>query len=262
MSISPSQYLEKPLLSSPGQPLRVAVYSRIAHGIRSGVFATGTALPRETELGVALGVSRTVVREALMLLEEDGLTLTRRGVGRFVADAIPYVGLEEFRPLDQVLSEPDAVIEVRGVEVVIQDTTDFVAINLKVPLESQIWFREAIVYRDNSPIAVVQEYLPLDAAPSGFSQAVAHAMPAAAELPATVLHSILQQTGLVLSSGECRIAASVAGATRAKQLGVKASDPVLLLTQTADLNGKPVYLAKCVITSAVGHIAVRQSAAG
>lgn len=262
MSISPSQYLEKPLLTSPGQPLRVAVYSRIAHGIRSGVFPMGTALPRETELGVALGVSRTVVREALMLLEEDGLTLTRRGVGRFVADAIPYVGLEEFRPFDQVLSERDSVVQVQGVEVTMQEATDFVASNLGIPLGAQMWFREAIVSRDGSPIAIIQEYLPADDARDGFAGAVAQTMPDAAGLNATVLQSILEQTGLALSSGECRITASVAGATRAKQLGVKASDPVLLLTQTAELNGKPVYLAKCAITSAVGHIAVRQSSAG
>lgn len=30
-------------------------------------------------------VGRTVVREALMLFEEDGLIQARRGVGRFVA---------------------------------------------------------------------------------------------------------------------------------------------------------------------------------
>jgi DNA-binding transcriptional MocR family regulator len=34
-------------------------------------------------------VSRTVVREALMLLEEGGLIRARRGVGRFVADTLP-----------------------------------------------------------------------------------------------------------------------------------------------------------------------------
>jgi GntR family transcriptional regulator len=57
-----TSFLEKPLLTSPGQPLRIAVYSRVADGIRSNVFPLGTALPRETELGLSLGVSRTVCR--------------------------------------------------------------------------------------------------------------------------------------------------------------------------------------------------------
>jgi GntR family transcriptional regulator len=256
---SATQYLEKPLLTSPGQPLRVAVYSRIAHGIRTGVLAAGTALPREIELGVALGVSRTVVREALMLLEEDGLIATRRGVGRFVAEAVPHVGLEEFRPLDLVLAEPDAAITVENVELSLQETTDFVSSHIALAPGSRMWFREAVVSRDGSPIAIVQEYLPADEERSTFGAAVAGALPGAADEGSTVLLAILKRTGLTFSSGTCSIAVSVAGPTRAGQLGLGADDPVLLLTQTADIDGKPAYLAKVAVSPSVGHLTVRQS---
>lgn len=259
MTESATQYLEKPLLTSPGQPLRVAVYSRIAHGIRTGVLAAGTALPREIELGVALGVSRTVVREALMLLEEDGLIATRRGVGRFVAEAVPHVGLEEFRPLDLVLAEPDATITVDNVELSLQETTDFVSSNIGLESGSRMWFCEAVVSRDGAPIAIVQEYLPADEERSTFGAAVASALPAAAEEGSTVLLSVLKRTGLTFSSGTCSIAVSVAGPTRARQLGLGADDPVLLLTQTADIDGKPAYLAKVAVSPSVGHLTVRQS---
>lgn len=262
MSATPSQFLEKPLLTSPGQPLRVAVYSRIAHGIRSGVLVAGAALPREIELGVALGVSRTVVREALMLLEEDGLITTKRGVGRFVAEAVPHVGLEEFRPLDMVLAEPDATIVVRNVEISLQETTDFVSSHIALEPGSQMWFREAVVSRDDGPIAIVQEYLPADDDRSTFGAAVAQALPDAASENSTVLLAILNRTGLTFSSGTCSIAVSVAGATRANQLGLDPDDPVLLLTQSAELDGKPAYLAKVAIAPAVGHLSVRQSVGG
>ena len=261
MSTSTTNYLEKPLLTSPGQPLRVAVYSRIAHGIRTGVFPLGMALPRETELGVSLGVSRTVVREALMLLEEDGLISTRRGVGRFVADVVPHAGLEEFRPLDFVLAEPDAAITVRNVELSLQETTDFVSNYLDVDADSRIWFREAIVSRDGTPIAIVQEYLPADER-TGFGGAVTRALPTAADEESTILLAILNRTGLTFTMGVCRIAVSVAGPTRAKQLELKSADPVLLLTQTADIDGKPAYLAKVAVAPSVGHLAVRQSSGG
>jgi GntR family transcriptional regulator len=262
VSDTPSQFLEKPLLTSPGQPLRVAVYSRIAHGIRTHVLVPGTALPREIELGQALRVSRTVVREALMLLEEDGLITTKRGVGRFIAEAVPHVGLEEFRPLDMVLAEPDATITVQNVEISLQETTDFVSSHIALEPGSQMWFREAIVSRDDGPIAIVQEYLPADDDRSTFGAAVAKALPDAASENSTVLLAILNRTGLTFSSGTCSIAVSVAGATRAKQLGLDAEDPVLLLTQSAELDGKPAYLAKVAIAPAVGHLSVRQSVGG
>ena len=48
-------------------------YSRIAEAIRNNLLQPGSTLPTETELGTGMKVSRTVVSEALMLLEEEGL---------------------------------------------------------------------------------------------------------------------------------------------------------------------------------------------
>ena len=52
--------------------------------ITGGTFLPGTQLPTEAELCEMLGVSRTVVREALRVLEDDGLVARRHGVGTFV----------------------------------------------------------------------------------------------------------------------------------------------------------------------------------
>jgi DNA-binding GntR family transcriptional regulator len=52
--------------------------------IIAGTFRPGSQLPTEAELCEMLGVSRTVVREALRVLEDDGLVARRHGVGTFV----------------------------------------------------------------------------------------------------------------------------------------------------------------------------------
>src|SRR5688572_32555532 len=54
--------------------------------ISRGTFRPGSQLPTEAELCQMLGVSRTVVREALRVLEDDGLVARRHGVGTFVRD--------------------------------------------------------------------------------------------------------------------------------------------------------------------------------
>lgn len=59
----------------------------------------------------------------------------------------------------------------------------------------------------------------------------------------------------------CEVAVNVVGATRGKLLGVGASSPVLILTQTARVNDRPVYLAKCIVASEVGHLQIIQSGA-
>jgi GntR family transcriptional regulator len=58
----------------------------LRQAIARGTFPPGTQLPTEAELCQMLGVSRTVVREALRVLEEDGLVTRRHGVGTFVRD--------------------------------------------------------------------------------------------------------------------------------------------------------------------------------
>jgi DNA-binding GntR family transcriptional regulator len=52
--------------------------------ITSGIFRPGNQLPTEAELCEMLGVSRTVVREALRVLQDEGLVTRRHGVGTFV----------------------------------------------------------------------------------------------------------------------------------------------------------------------------------
>jgi GntR family transcriptional regulator len=250
-----SDYLEVPLLTSPGQPLRVAVYDRISHGIRSGVLGAGELLPRETELGVSLGVSRTVVREALMLLEEDGLIVTRRGIGRFVAETLPHDGADDFRPLEQLFAD-GGELTVERVEFSLQRVTDFVAEHLGLPDGADFWFRESIVRRDGQPIALVQEYLPDERRLRRISAPVADALSTAAEDASTLLHALTERVGPVFRAGSGRVAANVAGPTRASQLGVKASDPLLVLTQPADIDGTPAYVAKVALPPAFGHLMV------
>lgn len=253
------RFLGRSLTSTVGQPLRVAVYSRIADGIRSGVFELGSALPRETELGVALGVSRTVVREALMLLEEDGLIITRRGIGRFVADDLPRVGLEELRPLEQALSDGDDDVIVRTVSFDLQSTTDFTSSKLALDPAANTWFREAVVERHGEPVAILQEHLPAGRYLSDISQEIAEGLDAAAASSSSVLAALSEQAGVSFDSAVCEITVNVVGSSRGALLGLGPADPVLILTQTVTTAGKPVYLAKCIVSSRVGHLSVVQT---
>jgi DNA-binding FadR family transcriptional regulator len=61
------------------------VIDRLAREIRAGSLKPGDKLPTEQALMAALGVSRTVVREAVAALKAEGLVTTRQGSGAFVA---------------------------------------------------------------------------------------------------------------------------------------------------------------------------------
>lgn len=60
------------------------VAERVRELIMAGELSEGDRLPSERELGEQLGVSRTVVREAIKLLRAAGLVRVRMGIGSFI----------------------------------------------------------------------------------------------------------------------------------------------------------------------------------
>src|SRR5215475_540382 len=69
------------------QRLYEQVAEQIGGLIHTGEFRVGDRLPPERELAKTLGVSRPVVREAMIALEIAGLVEVRGGAGAFVKNA-------------------------------------------------------------------------------------------------------------------------------------------------------------------------------
>ena len=67
-------------------PLRDQLVQQITDSIRAGRFRPGQRLPTERDLGLQFGVSRSVVRDALRVLEAAGVLGIEHGRGIFVAE--------------------------------------------------------------------------------------------------------------------------------------------------------------------------------
>src|SRR5689334_21721474 len=80
------------------RPLAVQMRDRLAAAIRSGGLRPGDQVPTEQDLAEQLDVGRSTVREALRLLERDGLIDVHHGRGRFVS---ALAGLHAERPVTE-----------------------------------------------------------------------------------------------------------------------------------------------------------------
>ncbi len=74
---------------APRRPLRHSIADRLRSRVLSGQYALGDQLPSEPELARELGVSRSSLRAAIALLEEDGLLRRVHGSGTFVSHQPP-----------------------------------------------------------------------------------------------------------------------------------------------------------------------------
>jgi len=88
MALPVMSFTLKTKLLAPLPPARnrtTDVIERIAAEITDGHLEPGARLPTEHALMQAMGVSRTVVREAVSALRSEGLVVTRQGSGAFVS---------------------------------------------------------------------------------------------------------------------------------------------------------------------------------
>ena len=232
------------------------VYDRIAGAIRSGALPPESLLPSESELGEAMEVSRTVVREALLLLEEDGLLRSRRGIGRVVSGDLPAVGFERLRPVEEILAGRFGDLSVHRTEVTLQqESASFIAKGLAIAPESPTWFIETVLSSAGEPIALIQEHLPagrnLQSFGSRVQELVEHADPAR-----TCLGTLAAELGPAFRAGRSEITVGTPGVARAKLLDVRPSSPVLIVTQTLQLDARPFYLSKLLFRPEAGPLEI------
>ena len=77
------------------------LYGQIFEQIVARKLNVGDQLPSENDISESFGVSRPVVREALMRLRADGLVTAQQGLGSFVS-AQPAPRLKSFAPAENV----------------------------------------------------------------------------------------------------------------------------------------------------------------
>jgi len=93
------------------QPLPLIARDKIEELIQNSALSPGDRLPKETKLAQMLGVSRLTIREALRLLEEDGVIVRRQGRGTFVRNSDLIIR----NPLEVNISVTE-VIESKGLK--------------------------------------------------------------------------------------------------------------------------------------------------
>lgn len=221
------------------RPLSVQVYDQLAEALRKQG-RPGDVIPPEIELANELGVSRTVLREALRLLEEDGFI--ERGVDpRRRQLAGPSARPPAFNaPLEDMLHAGMKLdIQVVRTEE-IKPTSWSMALLELTDENTPLLYRECLFSADGEPAASTLEIIPLTE--DGISPHLASASDAVAQ---TLLSALGPQFRSKCVPTLWRLAAaSSGGGSRKGFVRTREAHPVTSLTTVLSRRGKPVYLAK------------------
>ncbi|WP_017236776.1 GntR family transcriptional regulator [Streptomyces sp. SS] len=245
----------------------VALYERIADAVHDGTYPPGSTLPSEPKLAAELGVSRPALREALLLLQEDGVLTVRRGVGRTVNDRPPRRGFEHVQPLEELIGA-GTPLRVRALLRTVEEPTDFTTQHLLAPARAELRFWESVLTGEGTAAALSHEWAApdelLDRVHPEFARALRAAEPGtAAEAgggPAVSMLSVLvgasRETALSAHSG---ITATLLGRRRGEQLRRPADTPAVLVTQVVRVGETPVLAAKHMLPTGAPALPVLQS---
>ncbi|MCP9975952.1 GntR family transcriptional regulator [Streptomyces somaliensis] len=237
----------------------VVLYERIVEAIRTGAYPPGSTLPSEPRLAAELGVSRPALREALLLLQEDGLLSVRRGVGRTVNDRPPRRGFERLRPLEELLGA-DSPARVRPLLRTVEEPTDFTAQHLLAPVRAELRFWESLLAAEGAAAALSQEWAAPDEVLERVHPAFAAALRDAAGPGEASMLGVLAgvSRGRALG-GRGTVTATLLGRRRGEQLGRPADTPAVLVTQVVRAGEVPLLAAKHVLPAGAPALPLLQS---
>lgn len=219
-------------------PLYVQIAEGLLEQIESGVLAPGDRLPAERELSLSLGVNRMTLRQALRVLEIQGLLIRQQGIGTYVAEPkiereagrlFPFtVGIQRrgYLPGAQVI-----VLEQQPAEV-------SVANKLQIPVSASVYRGHRLRFINKQPMMLENFFLPAHR----FPQFERH------DLENRSIYEVMEtEYDFVVNQARQSLEAVSATEYEAKLLKIKSGDPLMLEQRlTYDQNGRPVEYAKDV----------------
>ncbi|GAB2894354.1 GntR family transcriptional regulator [Streptomyces mayteni] len=232
-----------------------AVFRQIADQLREAIdkgrFKEGAKLPSESQLVEHYGVSRMTVRNALSVLQGEGLVHSEHGRGVFVRPRPPVRRLASDRFARRHRDQGKAAFtveaeaagshpEVDSLEVKEERPNQDVSARLGGP--RRVLARRRRYLLDGRPVEFATSYLPLD---------IARGTPIAEPNPGPGgIYARLEELGHRLDHFEEEIRARMPSPGEVKFLRLAAGVPVIHLIRTAfDTEGRPVEVCDTVMAA-------------
>jgi len=196
--------------------------------IERGQWRPHDQLPSEAELERTYGVSRTVVRQALSQLTNEGLLYRRKGKGTFVAERKYTAAL--FQTLVSFYDEMAARGHPPLSKMLIQERVAApgdISAALGLQGNASVIKLCRLRFVDGEPVVLSTSYIPYDLCPGLLDE----------DLSRSSLYGVMERKfGLEIASGVRRIEAIAAGRVDARMLRLKVGAPLLVVQSSTYLH--------------------------
>jgi GntR family transcriptional regulator len=206
----------------------------LQEAIKQGKFPAGSQLPSEMELLQMLGVSRTTLREALRILEEQRLIRKRRGLGTFVMERAIVKDLSRNFGITEMISQAGYTPGMRDVQIKLDKASKMLAEKMGIPENSTLAVIERVRTANQIPVVWTRDIMP--------EQYLGGWMPTVSVLNQSSLYECLERyANIRIISGVASFSAVQAGREIAEKLEIQRNTLLLLIDQIdSDQNQRSV----------------------
>lgn len=217
-------------------PLYVQIAEGLIDKIESGDLVAGQRLTSERNLSKSLGVTRVTLRQALQLLEAEGLIERRRGSGNYIAKPKIERATSRLNPFTKGMERSGFKT---GAQVVLMErrlAKVSIANRLKISVSADLFYCHRVRSINIEPIMVEKFYLPLSYFPQFDDLNLEDR---------SIYETLKQEYNVHVCRAEQSLEAVVASEYEAELLNVSVGSPLLLERRIAfDQQDRPVEYAK------------------
>ena len=225
--------------------------SILREGIEQGLWNPGDLLPSEAEMTSMFGISRTAIRRALDILENEGVVLRIKGKGTLVTepkfefeaikDQFAHWGSRQRRVAPRLKTIVDARLAEAG---------GMIGQILGVHPDDEVFEVTAVEVIEETPAYVVQMFVRADASTKLSGLAAEGNVPIMKEGGPEVLVQFAEEYGMETVESNVTLEALKADKWEADLLEIKANTPILALTGVElGLDRSPVAFSRTLCRS-------------
>ena len=150
------------LINRRREPLSILTKEEILNMLENKVYLPGDMLPSLEEFSKQIGVSRTTLREALKMLEMDGVVTLKQGLGTYVSKGWVFLrdSLNTLRSTSEMLRSVGflSTSKIINEEIIVND---ILSKKLNLKAGEEIYKLERIRYAEQRPVIYSTDYLPV-----------------------------------------------------------------------------------------------------
>ena len=214
-------------------PLYFQVAEQFERAILTGELAPGHRIENEIDLAKGLGLSRPTMRQAIQVLVDKGMLVRKRGVGTQVVHGTVRRSVE-LTSLHDDLSAAGQEPRTQLLGLTREPADEQVALELQVGVGAEVWSVERLRCIGAEPLALMTNYLPLEAIDLS-----------TVDLETVGLYAAMRRAGITMRVAKQRIGARKAAPREATLLHEQRGAPLLTMQRTAyDDGGRAVEFGR------------------